>query len=328
MPESSGSGRCEPVTGDTSHSQLRHQTSRPAVPMQMMPMSASSNALDNSTFLPPSPPSTPTSSPQHGSWLSDRESVGMRENMSSNDEEHTQLRQVLQSMARQEAQHKFELPETPESTPLTMSPAELLILHRPNVSAQRFTTTILPRLSAIGQGGRRYLIEDAGMELVCPGWTGAVLIDTKPSLTAVNVMKSKSMSSSISSSRMSHSSSSASNTRATSSKPRRILLTKIAASLMDTKDLRSSILDALDHATEKLQVENVVFVLDRTGLDDAKFRAMVHGLCYVGASIVGHGSHGDGTNKSNNQASGGDEEEDVHAPRQVSPGLVLLSVDV
>jgi hypothetical protein len=184
---------------------------------------------------------------------------------------------------------------------------------------------VLPQWKAIGQGGRRYLVEDAGMELICPGWTGAVLIDTKPS--AVNPMRSRSISSSVSSGRYSNSSSSTSNARVIVSKPRRILLTRIAASLIDTKDLRSSILDALDHATERLLVDNVVFVLDRTGLDDTKFRAMVHGLCYVGASIVGHGSHGDGNQKSNSQRSG-DDEEDVHAPRQVAPGLVLLSVDV
>lgn len=324
MPESSDSGRCEPVTGDTP----QHQEMRPAEPMHMVPMSASSNTIDNSHNLPPSPPSTPSTSPrQLGSWVSQQE----RQNETRRDNE-VKLREVLSSMARQEKDGQLELPETPESTPLTMSPADALVGHQPNVSARDFVTLILPRLCAIGQGGRRYLVEDAGMELVCTGWTGAVLIDTKPTAVAPPSIKSRSFSSSFSSTRMSRGSSSASSSFATGSDrplttlPRRTLLTRIASVLMDTKDLRSSILDALDHATEKLQVDNVVFVLDRTGLDDEKFRAMVHGLCYVGASIVGHGARGEGDYRNNSHA--GDEEEDVHAPRQVAPGLVLLSVDV
>jgi hypothetical protein len=55
---------------------------------------------------------------------------------------------------------------------------------------------------------------------------------------------------------------------------------------------------------------------------------VVHGLCYVGANIVGHGVHGSGGHKSSSSSMAGDEEEDVHAPRHVAPGFVLLSVDV
>lgn len=329
MPESSGSGRSEPVTGDTSQQQQQSRqelrTSRPAMPMQMMPLSASSNILDNSHNLPPSPPSTPSTSPPQGSWASQQEDSRMRDEIRLNDE--VRLRQVLSSMSRREHKDQIELPDTPESTPLTMSPAEMLIRHQPNPSARDFVTLILPRLYAIGQGGRRYLVEDAGMELVCSGWTGAVLIDTKAGSTASTSFKSRSMSSSVSSTRMSRSLSSSSSSIA-ASPPRRILLTKIAAAQMDTKDLRSSILDALDHATEKLQVDNVVFVVDRNGLDDEKFRAMVHGLCYVGASIVGHGTYGEEREQRSKPQSSGDEEEDVHSPRQVAPNLVLLSVDV
>lgn len=109
--------------------------------------------------------------------------------------------------------------------------------------------------------------------------------------------------------------------------PRRTLLTRIAAA-HDAKDLRASILDALDHATEKLLVDNVVFVLDRSGLDDDKFRAMVHGLCYVGANIVGHGVHDDAYISRNSSGGVIDTEEDLLSPRRVSPGLVLLNVDV
>lgn len=159
------------------------------------------------------------------------------------------------------------------------------------------------------------------MELVCPGWSGAVLVDSKAMLTKT---QSRSYSSSMSSSRMSRTSSVSSFKGAP---PQRILLTKIAAAQLDTKDLRSSILDALDHATEKLQVENVVFVLDRTGIDDEKFRAILHGLCYVGANVVGHRAHGQEEPRQG-QGQESDQEEDVHSPRHVAPGLVLLSVDV
>lgn len=221
------------------------------------------------------------------------------------------LREALLSMAQHD---QLELPETPESTPLTMSPADVVTHHQPQISARDFVSSVLPATK------RRYLIEDAGMELVCPGWTGAVLVDTLARDSAARAA------SSFSSAHLSHSSSS-SNSRALPT-PRRTLLTRIAAT-HDAKDLRSSILDALDHATEKLVVDNVIFVLDRSGMDDDKFRAMVHGLCYVGASIVGRGAHGGGSSSSSSRLPAhSDSEEDLHAPRHVAPGLVLLSVDV
>lgn len=83
-------------------------------------------------------------------------------------------------------------------------------------------------------------------------------------------------------------------------------------------------MDALDHATEKLRVDNIIFVVDRSGLDEEQFRAMVHGLCYVGASVVGHG----GQSSLKRQGQESDEEEDILSPRHVAPGFVLLSVDV
>lgn len=318
MPELNSrihSGQCDSVTGDTLQT---HSSSSPpltVMPLRMISPTSTTTSFDNNQFLPISPPSTPSTSPRDEvssiSWTS-------REGAVLATRTEVKLREALNAISTQ----REGLPDTPESTPLTMSPADANIRHSPHTSARQFVQTILPRLQAIGQGGRRYLIEDAGIELVCSGWSGAVLIDTKAGLSC-NLGQSRSFisSSSWSSSRMSRTSSASS---LAPSPPRRTLLTRIGPSTLDTKDLRSSILDALDHATEKLRVDNVVFVVDRSGLDDEQFRAMVHGLCYVGASVVGHGEQG--SLKRQGQAS--DEEEDVHAPRHVASGFVLLSVDV
>lgn len=319
MPEGSSSGQCDPVTGDTLHS-----PNSPAMPMRMISPSSSSTAYDNTHCLPLSPPSTPSTSPREEtlsiSWTSrDGTSALPTYKDQAIERDESRLREALSSIA---VNDKADLPETPESTPLTMSPADMMIRHQPSISARDFVQSVLPRLRAIGHGGRRYLVEDAGMELVCPGWSGAVLVDSRAVPTKT---QSRSYSSSISSSKMSRTPSISS---LKGNPPRRILLTKIAAAQLDTKDLRSSILDALDHATEKLQVENVVFVLDRTGVEEEKFRAMLHGLCYVGANVVGHGAHGEEKPRQQNQGQKSDQEEDVHSPKHVAPGLVLLSVDV
>jgi hypothetical protein len=320
MPEGNSSGQCDPVTGDALQHQQYSSNSSSAMPLRMISPSSSSTAYDNSHYLPLSPPSTPPTSPREEasstSWAS-RAGASAKETTERHNE--ARLREALVSIA---IQNKPELPDTPDSTPVVLSPAELMVRHQPSLCARDFVQTVLPRLRAIGQGGRRYLVEDAGMELVCPGWTGAVLVDAKAHTNPST--QSKSASSSFSSTRMSRTSSHSSHQL---THPRRTLLTRIAASLLDTADLRSSILDALDHATEKLQVDNVVFVLDRSGLDDEKFRAIVHGLCYVGASVVGHGSVGEALH-AKGQAQDRDQEEDVHHPTHVSPGLVLLSVDV
>lgn len=280
--------------------------------------------------LPPSPPSTPSQSPRDElsafSWDQDKA---------------YELRSAVQSMSVRDNNQPHLLPDTPDATPLTISPAEALLRHQPSVSALQFIKGILPNIDTVSVKGKelrgRYIVEDAGMELVTQGWTGAVVMDLQYSLTTT----------SLSSSEMSRDSGSSSD-RIT---PRRTLVTKIGLFQLDTNNLRTAILDVLDHATERLRVDNVMFVLDRSHLSDDKFRAIVHGLCYVGASIVGHGfveeDNGDVRDKKDTgppRVGSQDsclrssalstsvlseaQEESLHKPRCVAKNLVLLSVDV
>lgn len=341
-----GSGRCDPVRGDTSLclNELRINTTTTAntnSTNNIISSSSSANPVaaavpisqDRSrslaTFtargatdpdlIPPSPPSTPPASTGFfnldgslssygGSY---QEQVGnYSEHASETDDQvgslssYGHLRSAVERIAtsRHSELKAVSLP-TPDATPSTMSPASILI-HQPGVTARGFSQAILPR---INDGD--YAVEDAGMDLVCPGWSGAVLINTrKPTVKASRSGK-------------------LSRSKAAPSHHRRTLLTMLPSSLLPS-DLRTSILDVLDHATEKLRVDNVVFVLDRMAIcqafDEERFRAIVHGLCYVGASVIGVGKEGDEDLETN----GDDEQEDVNAPKHITAGLVLLSVDV
>lgn len=359
MPEQR-SGQCDPVTGDAlfaheaagaeRHASSSDDASRSARStvasalaitqkrnqhqsgnIRLVPVSATSHALDTSHQLPPSPPSTPSQSPPALSNLSESwEPAGYTP------AKDNELRHALASMTV----HEDNLPDTPDASPSTVSHPDGMVHHQLSASACDFVKSVLPNVpigSAKGKGQTqcgRYMVEDGGMELVCQGWAGAVLIDTKPSYMPVSSSSFSPGSSRIRhglSSRMSRSSSASSASAIERRSPRRTLLTRIGASdLTDTKDLRARILDVLDHATERLHVDNVVFVLDRTGLDEERFRAIVHGLCYVGGNIIGHGPHDDAADDRYHaqQIDNVNGDESIHAPRSVGRNLVLLSVDV
>lgn len=348
IPEQqNGSGQCDPVTGDAlpsnatelstvasalaiNHHRNRN-TNRQSSAIRMVPVNSTSRTLSPTHQLPPSPPSTPSHSPPQSdetfpqSWSSEKED---------------QLRQSLSSIAVQEG----ELPDTPEASPSAISPADAMLRQKVSISSREFVREILPKVLAINEKGQgdfgvqqgRYIIEDACMEIVSQTCIGAVMIDTKPTFTAHTSAMSFSFSPGTprawnqTSSRMSRSSSNNSNASSIALErpsPRRTLLTRIngIGHQMDSKDLRAHILDVLDHATEKLHVDNIIFVLDRSTLDDEEFRATVHGLIYVGASIIGRGPReGEATS---GKEGGGDPNESIHAPRFVGQNFVLLSVD-
>lgn len=322
--------------GGNSHDS---NTARPVPALSTERESRGGGSGNVPNHLPPSPPSTPSHSPNEEgpvfSWTSSRadelrdavEMMRMGENSVNAAQAHPGRREPsaneeMESRSWNASTKKGDqdiskcLPETPDASPLFISPAEGNVHHHPSMSALAFVKSVLPKLKPFGGDGQhssqgRYIIEDAGMELVCPGWTGAVLIDVKPKTATVPSMPSTPR---MRSSRMSRTSSTASRSSAGGAgvpertPPHRTLLSRInaashqydaaafasslsaTAAAPSTKDLRAHVLDALDHATERLHVDNVVFVLDRSGIqDDEHFRAIVHGLCYVGANVIGHG---------------------------------------
>jgi len=341
------SGQCDPVREDTlyfnaneissaaSALTINHNRNRNAnqqsTAIRMVPVNSTSRTANPTHQLPPSPPSTPSHSPPlrddnlSQSWSSEKED---------------ELRHSLSSIAVQEA----EMPDTPDASPSTISPADAMLRQKVSLSSREFLREILPRVLTINEKGQgdfgvqqgRYIVEDACMEIVSQTCIGAVLIDTKPTFTAHASAISCSFSPGTprawnqTSSRMSRSSSNTSNASSIGLErpsPRRTLVTRIngIGHQMDSKDLRAHILDVLDHATEKLHVDNIIFVLDRSTLDDEEFRATVHGLIYVGASIIGRGpKEGEAIP---DKEGGGDPNESIHAPHFVGKNYVLLSVD-
>lgn len=353
IPEQARSGQCDPVTGDALSSNeavngensmaasalaithqnhhRNHQTNQHSTAIRMVPVNATSRTMNSSYQLPPSPPSTPSHSPPTSNEIGPQ---------SWSSEKGDELRQSFSSIAVQER----EMPDTPEASPSTISPADAVLRQKGSLSSREFVKEVLPKVLTINEKGQadfgvqagRYIIEDACMEIVSQTCIGAVLIDTKPTFVAHPTAISCSFSPSTprtwnqTSSRMSRSSSNnsnASNTGLERPSPRRTLLTRIngIGNQMDSKDLRAHILDVLDHATEKLHVDNIIFVLDRSTLDDEAFRATVHGLIYVGASIIGRGPK-EGEPDSQNEERG-NPNETIHAPRCVGKNFVLLSVD-
>lgn len=348
IPEhQNGSGQCDPVTGDTlssnptesstaasalaiNHHRNRNNTQQ-STAIRMVPVNSTSRTLNPAYQLPPSPPSTPSHSPP-------QREMAIPQSWSS--EKEDELRQSLSSIAVQEG----EMPDTPDASPSAISPADAVLRQKVSLSSREFVREILPKVLTIKERGQgdfgvqqgRYIIEDACMEIVSQTCIGAVLIDTKPTFTAHASAISCSFSpgtprawnqTSYRMSRSSSNSSNVSNAGLERPSPRRTLLTRIngIGHQMDSKDLRAHILDVLDHATEKLHVDNIIFVLDRSTLDDEEFRATVHGLIYVGASIIGRGPK-EGEASSHSEE-GGDPNESIHAPRCVGQNHVLLSVD-
>lgn len=140
------------------------------------------------TAFPPSPPSTPASSPpsfenitirSHGTQLTDHAAApdaSPASHLSGDAQpacpvlEPSTAAKLLSAAAATVVANAPQgtLPDTPEHTPLTMSPADG-VQHHPAASARAFMKRIFPALPA------EAAVEDAGIELVCPGWEGAVL---------------------------------------------------------------------------------------------------------------------------------------------------------
>ncbi|PWN26340.1 hypothetical protein BDZ90DRAFT_233471 [Jaminaea rosea] len=143
------------------------------------------------------------------------------------------------------------LPDTPLPS-ATTSPACIASLsHHPTQSAQAFFSTKLftDFPTSKGSEGLVGVADDAGVDLACPGWEGAVLDQTRLG-------------------------------------GGRTLYTLLPPSARAER-LREDVLALLDLASEKLGCGVVVIAVDKQGVtDDAERKAVLHGLCYVGGSVV------------------------------------------
>lgn len=150
------------------------------------------------------------------------------------------------------------MPDTPGQTPDTMSPACSTASHHPTESAKRFFASILDNFPT-GKGSEHVVgkTEDAGVELVCPGWTGAVLDQSR-------------LRSSIGSSRA---------------------LYVLVPTDVQSESLREDVLSVLDLASETLNCEVVFLCLNKDGMEEEDWKSTLHGLCYVGGQVVATGAN-------------------------------------
>ncbi|KAJ9476467.1 Ornithine decarboxylase antizyme [Pseudozyma hubeiensis] len=144
------------------------------------------------------------------------------------------------------------MPATPEISP------DNDVRHHAKKSAHSFLHRIFANVP------RNLAVEDAGVELISPGWSGAVIRSgaTTPGQA----------SSSFSSNSSSDSSADTQRTLYVSMPP-----------VVDATLLREQVLAVLDAASEKLGCDSVMVCLDKVMHD---FASVLHGLCYVGGALV------------------------------------------
>lgn len=143
------------------------------------------------------------------------------------------------------------MPATPEISP------DNDVRHHAHKSAHAFLQRIFANVP------RDLAVEDAGVELVSPGWSGAVI---KSGTAGVHPSSSFTSASSSDS----------------SAEAQRTLYVSMP-SLVDASLLREQVLAVLDAASEKLGCDSVMVCLDRAMSD---FASVLHGLCYVGGALV------------------------------------------
>lgn len=182
------------------------------------------------------------------------------------------------------------MPATPEISP------DNDVRHHAQKSAHAFLHRIFANVP------HNLAVEDAGMELVSPGWSGAVI---KSGIASAP-----------------HASSSFSSTSSSDSSAdtQRTLYVSMP-SVVDASVLREQVLAVLDAASEKLGCESVMVCLDRTMRD---FASVLHGLCYVGGALVAAA-------KGTDQLEGGQNrlpDKDPISDLQLRNGLVLVAIEL
>lgn len=329
MPGQSRPGRCAPVRGDTSSSvevtnanadthtaatpSSTTSTPRPLAPVAAVPIA---NRFA-STYFPPSPPSTIASSSvadsddvrtgddvyqrnQHNGHGDEEEEEESQDTVPAMDRQLAQAaaavaltgsnrpsNQVSNPRPNQTQQHlSANMPDTPQQTPNTMSPACASVSHHPTHAEQQFLRGILSDFPL--QKGAEHVVgltEDAGLDLVCKGWRGAVLDQSRIR--------------------------SADDTNTTNRALYAMLPPQAKA-----EGLREDVLALLDVASERLRCDLVMIALRRADMDDADWKAILHGLCYVGGTVVATGG------------TAGQRGKDQLTNCSVVPGVVLVAVEV
>jgi hypothetical protein len=159
-----------------------------------------------------------------------------------------------------------DMPDTPRQTPTAVSPAIVGYAHHPTASGQRFFCSLFEDFPL--QKGAEHVVgtaSDAGVDLACEGWSGAVLDQSRLASHA-------------------HSSAGPLSNNATG----RALFTLLPAAAQAER-LREEVLSILDLASEELKCDVVFMAVDRIGMEESDWKAILHGLCYVGGSVVATG---------------------------------------
>ena len=225
-----------------------------------MPVATTSNyTTDSSLHLPLSPPPSPPRSPPLPALRRPRHPLmedAATASVSNLLNEATARMAGASSRPQASVDHtvqtmrhaaRFDVPATPD-----MSPANQDAHHHPTEAAEAFMRRVFVDWTV----SRAFQAEDAGVELVCPGWTGAVAqrlhtpegagrkLPLDPSTRALYVHMPRSC---------------------------------------DRSALRDHILQLLDTASERVCAGRVVFCLERNLPD---LSSLLHGLCYVGGQVA------------------------------------------
>lgn len=186
------------------------------------------------------------------------------------------------------------MPATPEISP------DNDVRHHAQKSAHAFLGRIFAAVP------RNLSVEDAGVELVSPGWSGAVI---KPGPAGSAQHASSSFSSVCSSD--------------SSAETQRTLYVSMPA-VVGSSLLREQVLAVLDAASEKLGCESVMVCLERAMRD---FASVLHGLCYVGGAMVAAAAQEKGAE----HVDGGQNKlpnADPVTGLQLREGLVLVAIEL
>lgn len=143
---------------------------------------------------------------------------------------------------------RFDAPATPDISPVNGAH------HHPDASAAAFMHRMFPQWD----GAPPCTIEDAGLELVCPGWSGAVVARGHTDPAPRDIV-------------------------------RRTLYVHMPAGT-DRARLRDDVVAVLELATQRVAAGRVVFCIEQGIID---LVPLLHGFRYVGGHVVSAGGEPD-----------------------------------
>lgn len=316
MPDRRRSGRREPVRGDTSSRIAKSATDNgaeshtasgshsawlsPAQPWSHDADSAANShtinqastaasgpigpSFDSSAYFPPSPPSSVASAParaaspdfvcraaQQGNHAIEETTRRYDDApafavppppMDSLDPLRTRLYGTRMPPPRGcAARHAVPaaevMPDTPEQTPSAGPSAYPAVPHHPSACGKRFFDGFLSDFPS-GELLSPRTVEDAAVELVCEGWSGAVLDQRSECPSSSSAI------------------------------PPRALYVLLPPKPQLSR-LREQVMSVLEVASETLRCQMVFMILDKGCICEADCKSILHGLCYVGGTVVATG---------------------------------------